>query len=221
MMPAATSHESKTPRAFPQGQPGQSGVISLTLVCCAYFSSVGWILSALHELNGADYSVAALVGIAALGVWRRKNSDHRRPRMSLPKARRRFRRLLPGAFLVVAVLVFLGGMLYAPNEYDAMTYRLPRMLNWLMAGRWFWVPTIDERLNYSTVGWEWIAMPLLLLFRSDRGLFLINALSFLLLPGLLFSVFRQSGCPPAGSPGVDVDFTTGLRVCNAGWQHRE
>jgi len=34
---------------------------------------------------------------------------------------------------------------------------------------------------------------LLALTRSDRGLFLINALGFLLLPGLLFSVFRQLG----------------------------
>jgi hypothetical protein len=36
-------------------------------------------------------------------------------------------------------------------------------------------------------------MPCLLFTHSDRGLFLINALGFLLLPGLLFSICRQLG----------------------------
>ena len=45
-------------------------------------------------------------------------------------------------------------------------------------------------MNYSGTGWEWMAMPLLAL-RSDRALFLINTVGFFLLPGLIFSVFRQ------------------------------
>ena len=114
-------------------------------------------------------------------------------RIHWPKLRRRFRRPLPAIFLLVAVLIFLGGALHAPNNYDALTYRLPRMLNWLAAGHWFWIPTINDRMNYSTTAWEWMAMPFFALLRSDRGLFLINALGFLLMPGLLFSVFRQAG----------------------------
>jgi hypothetical protein len=56
-----------------------------------------------------------------------------------------------------------------------------------------WIWCCNERMNYSTTAWEWIAMPQLALLRSDRGLFLINAVGFLLMPGLLFSVFRQLG----------------------------
>jgi hypothetical protein len=106
---------------------------------------------------------------------------------------RRFRRPLPAIFLLVAALVFLGGAIYAPTNYDALTYRLPRMLNWWSAGHWFWIPTFNDRMNYSGVAWEWTAMPFLALTRSDRGMFLINALGFLLMPGLLFSIFRQLG----------------------------
>ena len=106
---------------------------------------------------------------------------------------RRCRRPLPAIFFLLAALVFLGGILYAPNNFDALTYRLPRMLNWLAAGKWFWISTINERQNYSGADWEWIAMPFLALLRSDRGMFLINALGFLLMPGLLFSIFRRLG----------------------------
>ena len=48
-------------------------------------------------------------------------------------------------------------------------------------------------MNYSTTAWEWLAAPFFALLRSDRGLFLINAPGFLLMPGMLFFIFRQSG----------------------------
>lgn len=182
----------KALRPCSRNRPGPSGVISLVLVCCACLSCAGWTLSALHELNAAGYSIVLLAGVLALCLWRIKSPICFQSRANLYKTRRRFRRLLPGVFLLVAGLALIGGLLHAPNNYDAMTYRLPRMLNWLADGKWTWVPTVDQRVNFATAGWEWIAMPLFLLSRSDRGLFLINILSFLLLPGLLFSVFRQS-----------------------------
>jgi hypothetical protein len=48
-------------------------------------------------------------------------------------------------------------------------------------------------MNYSTTTWEWIGMPFFALLHSDRGLFLINALGFLLMPGLLFGIFYRLG----------------------------
>jgi hypothetical protein len=193
MMTAAAVQESK---AIPGGggsAEGRAGFITAVLLCCAYVSAAGWLLSALHELNAAGYLIALLIGVAAFGVWRAKNPIHRPWRISLHRVRRRFRRLLPTVFLLVAAMVFLGGILYAPNNYDALAYRLPRMLHWLAAGQWIWISTSDPRLNYPTTGWEWIAMPMMVLFRSDRGFFLITAFGFLLLPGLLFSAFRQLG----------------------------
>ncbi len=167
--------------------------IAIWIWCCAYLNLAGWGLSAIHQLNTTGYAAVLLIGFAVLLVWRKKTAEHFPTRILGPGLRRRFLRPLPAAFLLVSVLIFLGGALHAPNNYDALTYRLPRILNWWAAGQWFWIPTINDRMNYSTTAWEWIAMPFLALLRSDRGLFLINALGFLLMPGLLFSVFRQLG----------------------------
>jgi hypothetical protein len=159
-------------------------------ICCwAYINCTGWALAALHQLNPAGYAIALLPGAVWGLSWLKKHP----PILFWPKYFRRFRRPLPAVFLLLAGLIFLGGALYAPTNYDALTYRLPRMLNWLAAGKWFWIPTINERLNYSAVAWEWMAMPLLALMRSDRALFLIDFSGFLLMPGLLFSIFRQLG----------------------------
>ena len=105
----------------------------------------------------------------------------------------RFRRPFPALFLLLACLVFLGGMLYAPSNYDATTYRLPRVLSWLAEGHWFWIHTATVRMNDRSCGWEWIMAPVLLFTRSTRALFLINFIPFLLLPGLIFSMFTRLG----------------------------
>ncbi len=155
----------------------------------------GWTLSALRWLTLPGYAV--MLPLVMIGLfWLTRNPAGRMP----PRAQRRwgramvrrFRRPLPLIYLVVLVLVFAGAISHAPNNYDGLTYRLPRMLNWLSARGWTWIFTNNERMNYSGTGWEWIALPLLAM-RSDRALFLINAVGFLLLPGLIFSVFRQAG----------------------------
>ena len=156
---------------------------------CTYVVCAGWLLASLHQLNPVGYAMVLLPGILFMLLWLKKNPPALYPR----KIFRRCRRPLPAFFFLVATLIFLGGVLYPPNNFDALTYRLPRMLNWLAAGQWLWIPTINDRQNYSGTGWEWIATPLFFLTRSDRGLFLINALGFLLMPGLLFSIFRRLG----------------------------
>lgn len=160
---------------------------------CAYFNLAGWVLSALHQLNRTGYGIMVLLGMGLLLAWFRTPLGKEWPPFRRQQLCRRFRRPLPAIYLCVMGLVLIGGILYAPGNYDALTYRLPRMLNWLNAGHWLWIPSADERMNYSAVAWEWTALPLFALLRSDRGLFLINALGFLLMPGLLFSIFRQLG----------------------------
>ncbi|HEY5346503.1 MAG TPA: hypothetical protein VIK62_09195 [Verrucomicrobiae bacterium] len=160
---------------------------------CAYLNVAGWLLSAINELNAFGYGVITIIFALGVGIFRRRLNAPLDWKHWLHKCRRRFTRIFPLIFLVVAALVFLGGILYAPNNYDALTYRLPRVLNWLAVGHWFWIPTINDRMNYSGPAWEWLAAPQLAIFHSDRGLFPINAIGFLLLPGLLFSVFRQVG----------------------------
>lgn len=93
-------------------------------------------------------------------------------------------------------MAIAGGVIYAPSNYDALAYRMPRVLHWLAEGRWHWIHTDFARLNTRASGFEWIAAPLILFTNTDRLLFLIDAGSFLLLPGLIFSVFTRLGVRP-------------------------
>ena len=163
------------------------------IVLCAFLNCAGWALSAAHELNRAGYAVLMLGGLAAAAWWWRRAGHDGLDAFRPGKLTRRFRRPFAAAFLVLAALAFLGGAIHAPNNYDALAYRLPRILNWLAAGQWHWIHTDFQRLNVRAAGYEWVAAPLMLFTKSDRLLFLINLASFLLLPGLVFSVFTRLG----------------------------
>ena len=56
-----------------------------------------------------------------------------------------------------------------------------------------WIHTIFVRLNARACGMEWVSAPFIALLKTNRLLFLINVVSFLLLPGLVFSVFTRLG----------------------------
>lgn len=160
---------------------------------CAYLNCAGWTLSALHQLNAGGYAVALTLGFGALVVWRTKSSAHFLPEVRWRKALRRFRRPFPLAFLILAAMAFLGGAIYAPTNYDALAYREPRVLHWLAAEHWHWIHSLLERINNRSCGIEWVSAPFLALLKTDRPLFLVNMVSFLLLPGLVFSVFTRLG----------------------------
>src|SRR5580693_7410484 len=92
---------------------------------CAYLNCAGWALSGLHQLNARGYAVALLTGFAALPVWRKNlaasgETNPSRPGRGIFHWRtwfRRFRRPFPLAFLMLAMMAFLGGALHAPNNY--------------------------------------------------------------------------------------------------------
>lgn len=163
------------------------------ILLSALLCGAGWVLSALHELNRGGYLVVFAIAAIA-GVWRWRNfkwqsweTIHR----ARHKLLHRFRR--PGAllFLALALMALTGGMLYVPNNGDSDAYRIPRVLHWLGQNQWHWIHTFDFRMNAAACGWEWLSAPLILFTRTDRFLFLINWLSYLMLPGLIFSVFTR------------------------------
>lgn len=160
---------------------------------CAYLNCAGWGLSALHQLRLGGYALALFLGLVALLAWRANSSKCILPRVSLQQLHRRFRRLLPAAFLGLAVVAIAGGVFHAPNNLDELTYRFPRILHWLAEGHWHWIHTPDARMNDRASGFEWLTAPLFALTRSDRLFFLPNAVSFLFLPGLIYSVFIRLG----------------------------
>jgi hypothetical protein len=163
------------------------------ILLSALLVSAGWILSALHQLNRIGYGIVfALAGIAFF-LWQSKTGwrPKKTPAQLLQKFRRRCRRPAPLIFFILASLALLSGILYPPLNGDAEAYRLPRVLHWLWAGQWHWIHAFDARLNVAACGFEWLSAPLFLFTRTDRFLFLINWVSFLLLPGLIFSVLTR------------------------------
>ena len=155
--------------------------------------SAGWILSAVHQLNRTGYLIIfALAGMAFV-FWRRRNrtTSVKNPPKKFRALRHRFKRRAPLLFLAIAGFALLSGCLYPALNYDANAYRLPRVFHWLWAGQWHWIHTFDARMNISACGFEWLSAPLILFTHTDRFLFLINWLSYLMLPGLLFGVFTR------------------------------
>lgn len=163
---------------------------------CAYLNCVGWTLSWFHQLNAVGYAVAAALGMAAVLVWHRKTGAPIRPKIYWPKLRRRFRRGFPLAFLILAAMALLGGATHPANNWDTLAYRTPRVLHWLAENQWHWIYTEFPRLNTRTAGFEWLTAPLMLFTGTDRCIFLINGLCFLLLPGRIFAVLTRLGVRP-------------------------
>jgi hypothetical protein len=170
-------------------------VIATWVLLAGALSLAGWLLSAFGVLNRGAYEilvpiavVLALAGsrlLAPAGGW----GGGWRPR-------RFWRGWLPGGFAVLWLLALTGGLLYAPNNVDGLSYRIPRLLHWWAAGRWCWIGTDNLRMNYSACGFEWLTAPWWFLFHDLRGFFLVNSVSFALLPGLLFSLVRAAGGLP-------------------------
>ena len=183
-------------------------LVQLWLWVSAFAVATGWTLSALGQLNRAGYGVAfallVIFFLARRSGWFIARMEDGGSRMAghspssilhlrFRGAARRFRRPLPLCFVALAVLIFLGGVLYPPSNYTGLNYREARVLQWLAHDHWFWVDTANYRMNDRACGFEWLTAPLLLFTKSDRALFLINFIPFLLLPGLVFGVFTRLG----------------------------
>ena len=169
------------------------------IVLCAFLNCAGWALSAVHLLNLTGYLSVLAAGLIIFAVWWKRAKGVKTAGMGgfAPlKLVRRFRRPFSLAFLILAALAFIGGAIHAPANYDGLAYRTPRVLNWLAEGRWHWIHTTFERLNVRAAGFEWVTAPMILFTRTDRCLFLINIICFLLLPGLIFSLFTRLGVRP-------------------------
>src|SRR4051812_38675832 len=106
----------------------------LWTVFAVFCQCAGWILSALGALNVLGY--AACFSIFFIGALLCFKSVRARQFALLQKYRRRLRRPFPLAFAIVATLAIAGGIMYSPNNFDAHTYRTPRVLHWLAEGRW-------------------------------------------------------------------------------------
>ncbi len=171
-------------------QTGSADGLALWILFSSWCVISGWTLSLLGELNVPGVVVSFLLFAAMLVALRR-------PFGLIVPARNwnplRSTRLLPKVWLVITVLAFLGGVVHAPDNFDYLTYRFPRLLHWWWEQRWHWIDTVNERMNLSGTTFEWLMAPFFILFRTDRLFFLINFVSYLFLPRLVYSVFTALG----------------------------
>ena len=173
------------------------------ILVSTWASIVGWSLSLGSHFNQISYAWSLVFLAFALVLLCGKTNFLRSKAFFYPICfLKRLREnpskpasWLPLLFGFVAFLALAGGILYPPSNYDALSYRLPRILHWLDAGHWHWIDTPNTRQNYSAPGFEWLMVPLLVFFKTDRLFFLINWISFLLLPSLVFRTFRLTGIP--------------------------
>lgn len=173
------------------------------ILVSTWASLVGWSLSLSGHFNQAGYAWSLIFLAFALALLVGKTKSLRSKTSFHPlRYLKRFREnpsnpssWLPLLFVFVAFLTLAGGILYSPSNYDGLSYRLPRILHWLDAGHWHWINTPNTRQNYSAPGFEWLMAPLFVFFKTDRLFFLINWMSFLVLPSLVFRTFRLAGLP--------------------------
>ncbi len=172
-----------------QGIPAVLWLARLWILFAAFLTAGGWLLSLGHALDGRGYlGLLVVFGIVAALDFKRSKIHFRR---TFPW--KRFASPLPVVFLAFLLAEIVGGLLYEPTNYDALTYRIPRMLHWLQAGQWHWTGSWNSRMDLSATGYEWLMTPIFLATGSLRGLFIPNLISFALLPGLTFSTLRGLG----------------------------
>ena len=171
------------------------------ILISTWASLVGWSLSLGGHFNQTSYAWSLIFLAFALALLCGKTNFLRPkaffyPICFLKRLRENLFKpssWLPLLFVFVAFLSLAGGILYPPSNYDALSYRLPRILHWLDAGHWRWIDTPNTRQNYSAPGFEWLMAALLVFFKTDRLFFFINWISFLLMPSLIFRTFRLAG----------------------------
>lgn len=166
--------------------------LAIWILWSAWCSISGWLLSAISQLDRPGYAVMVLLFGGGMILTRHYwTTAGARPLFLFRRAT--YRRLLPKAWVVLVALSLAGGLWYRGDNYDYLTYRFPRLIHWWWAHHWYWIETTNLRMNFSATGFEWLMAPIFVFFQSDRPFFLINLVSYVMLPGLIFSVFRGLG----------------------------
>lgn len=166
-------------------------VTAVWIMLSAFFSLGGLVLSLLGQLNRAGCGVLLVIGVVgSIFAYRRLNGGKWAPRgLRL----RRFKRPFPALYLLCALAAIIGGAVHQPANHDALSYRVPRLLHWIAEGHWHWIGGSDTRMDFTGVGFEALMLPPFAALRTLRFAFLVNAIPYLLMPGLIFSVFTVFG----------------------------
>jgi len=160
-----------------------------------FFSAVlviaGYILSWIGMLNWIGYVVTLLVAFA-VAAWP-LHSAYSAGMIRWRLRKHRYKRVFPLLFVACFLLALVGGAIHPPTNYDAFCYRITRILFWLQEGSYHWTNSFCLRMDFSSLGFEWLMLPGMAVFGTLRLAFLINIITYLLMPGLIYKTLRHLG----------------------------
>ena len=197
---------------LPAGAGGLERLIAWVWSCVAIIAANGVMLGALGGLGATGYWVAdlaVLLGLIGLrrGRWR---EDVAAMRSLAGEVGGFFRAGGLEARLAMLLLLLLGGMLLLslwaePVVYDALTYRLPRIGQWLQDGRIGTVVADEPRINYMPVVPD-LVMAWFIAIRPTGWQFgaVAQALGGVLAVGATIGLARQTGLSRASALGAGL-----------------
>lgn len=107
------------------------------------------------------------------------------------------KQIVSGFIALTLILTFAAGLLLPPNNWDSMTYHLSRVMFWVQHDNLYYYPTYNVRQLYQPPLAEWMTyLGYKLDLNSDRGLFLIQWLSYASCIALSWQVIRQQIIKP-------------------------
>ncbi|TAG07993.1 MAG: hypothetical protein EAZ42_12065 [Verrucomicrobia bacterium] len=172
-------------------------VTALWIFFSVWASLTGWTLSFFNSLHLSGYLIALVfLVLPAAWFWSTTKPPAKITYGKKLTLLRLWRQPSKIAWLFIAALVLAGGIMHPPSNYDALTYRLPRMYYWLQNEAWYWIDGANFRLNIAGAGFEWQSAAMVMFTGTDRWLFMLNFITFLPLPGLFFLSCRGFGIRP-------------------------
>jgi hypothetical protein len=181
------------------------------LLGLAWIVGSGALLGLCGGLSRAGFFLSHVIGLTALLIFRREwREDWKKWIGWLADWWRLLRSATPVGVAIVAlilIVLFLAGLAARsePSIFDALTYRLPRIGQWLQDGRISIFQTDDPRLNYMPVGPDLVIT--WLLGATDHGFWLAplsQLIGGVLLLAATFGLARVGGLGRQAALGAVV-----------------
>lgn len=162
-------------------------VIENTLITVIFFSILvvlsTEILSLFHQLNSKGiiffWTFVSLTGASIIfknkEIIKSQNYFDFKKKISILSKYSFFLKLCVFSTLILVIGFFLQGIYYAPNNWDSMTYHLPRIMHWIQNQSVENYATHIERQLYQPLLVEYFILHLTLLLNND---ILSNSIQF-------------------------------------------
>lgn len=192
------------------GLPLTGAILISGLLVASVMFLLNLLLSAQHALTATRLSnlwLFTLAGLLIITVGSRKSRSHiHKHWRRLPRRWRTwyhglsvFAWISVGIIAIVLTITFLIAVLALPNNYDSMTYHLPRIMHWLQNAQVSLFATNIERQNYQHPGAEYLQLQFFLLTTGQGSA--MNLVQWLALVGCVLSagfIARELGSKATG-----------------------